>query len=99
MSTTADAFAGPIPPVAVPAWPGLRCADLIEAGLRDLDGAQRDVMLRAVACAVDRYLAILPGRPAQPLEAALEEALDEVLRVLPPMNHARPARAGHVAPG
>lgn len=84
MSITARSAMERIPAVAIPTWPGPRYADLIQSNLRALAGAEREAMLRAVAGAMDRYLAATPGRPAPVAEAELDGALDNVLRLLTP---------------
>lgn len=97
MSIPPDAVSDRIPPVAVPQWPGARHADFIEAELRDLDATRRDAMLQAVACAMDHYLAAVPafGGRRFALESALDEALDDVLRLLPPIAVVRPGTPRH----
>jgi hypothetical protein len=76
----------------MPAWPGLRCADLIEAALRELDQPERDAVLHALAQVLDRYLAAMPGCPRPQVAIGLDAALDEVLRLLPPMIGSKRAR-------
>jgi hypothetical protein len=84
MTTRKNAAAGATaPPIASPHWPGLRHADLIERSLRRLTPARRDVVLDALAQAIDRYVAAT----AQRIGSAcidLDEELDSVLRSLGP---------------
>ena len=85
MSSQALAAAVRVTPVAIPSWPGLRYADLIQSGLRDLDRPGLDAMLHAIAVAMDRYLAVAPCRVASVAAADLDGALDDVLRLLAPV--------------
>ncbi|MDI9240838.1 hypothetical protein QLQ15_18200 [Lysobacter sp. LF1] len=80
--------AGAIPAIVIPRWPEPRSADLIDARLRGLDDEQRDALLRAVARAIDEYLATAlgVGRSQPTLEAAFEEVLRQAA---PALVHAR----------
>ncbi|HEY0506070.1 MAG TPA: hypothetical protein VGD42_21505 [Lysobacter sp.] len=81
-----------VPPVAVPAWPGPRYADLIQSGLHELDASRLDSILCALARAMDRYLAAMPRGGGHAADAELDSALDEALHLLTPAMHASPDR-------
>ena len=84
MTTRCNAAAdAAVPPVAIPQWPGLRHADLIERSLRLLGGARREALLEAVAHALDRYVAGTTRRIGTTC-IDLDAELDEVLRRLGP---------------
>lgn len=76
----------PIPPVAMPAWPGQRHVHLIESGLRGLGSASRSAVLRAMARALDAHLAGVTDRHAarERVDAALDDLLKELGAVLGP---------------
>ncbi|WP_206861366.1 hypothetical protein [Lysobacter changpingensis] len=90
MTTRCNAAAdAAVTPVAIPQWPGLRHADLIERSLRLLGGARREALLEAVAHALDRYVAGTTQRTGTAC-IDLDAELDEVLRRLGPTGAARP---------
>lgn len=87
---------GATPAIFVPRWPDPRYADLIGARLRGMEGEQREALVRAVARAIDEYLAITlrEGRSQPTLEAAFEEVLRQAAPAL--ANARAEARSSHI---